>query len=293
MTDAYSTDLKIQRVLQEQAIAEAGGAVGGVGVGVVIARGGEVLSTGYKGERKGQHAEQVALEKAREYQLDIRETQLYTTLEPCLNIEGKRIPCAERIAEAGIREVYIGEYDRNPRIYRKGWRYLMDHGVRCFDFPQDLRDLAHQASNEFTSLFTRKTGWEGGAKFDFTQNGGHFEISATDEPSSVSWITSWSNCGRDAIYFCKHDNARVAKATYARDFFEIDDAGALDYEGHVVRLGIGEIGVLQRAGSYLFCKVERIDPTIDYGGDGSPSVKFQWKMRLDDNNSDTIKGLPC
>lgn len=264
----------------QRAIEEAIKSDGNARVGAVIARGGSILVTGFKGERDNLHAEQVALLKASEQQLDLHGAVLYTTLEPCAGSRTARVPCCELIASAGIAEVHIGEYDRNPQVYRHGWRHLRDSGLRLRDFPADLREAARDASNNFTELFTVGTGMSAGAKFDFTQNGGRFEIRADSQPDSPSWSTRWSNRGRTSIYFYGGHPGFVAEARFANRFSEVDDPDALDYGGSSVPLGIGSIGVLRNSHGHVLCKVEAISPTHDYGGDGHPSVKITWEIRL-------------
>src|SRR5690606_26216935 len=53
-------------------------------VGAVVARYGNVLSTGHRGEVKRRHAERVAIEKLRRE--DLVGATLYTTLEPCVEL---------------------------------------------------------------------------------------------------------------------------------------------------------------------------------------------------------------
>lgn len=226
------------------------------------------------------HAEQVALLKAKEHGIDVRGATLYSTLEPCADSLGSRVPCCELIANAGIAEVHIGEYDRNPLVYRLGWKHLRGNGVALHDFPFDLRKAAHDASNSFTRLFTHGTGMSAGAKLDFTQNGGNFEIRANDHPDSPTWKTRWSNRDATSIYLDGGHPGFVAEARYAESFSEIDDPDALDYGGHVVRLHIGSIGVLRNEHGHVRCKVIEIGPTPDCGGDGHAFVKIKWEIRL-------------
>lgn len=249
-------------------------------VGAVLARGEDVLVTGYRGERGGLHAEQVVLEKAKEEKIDLRRSHMYVTLEPCANSRTSRIPCASLIAEAGISTVHIGQYDPNPQIYRLGWKHLRDHGVILRDFPSDLRAKARDVNVNFTKVFTSGSGMSAGAKFDFTQNGGRFTISVEELPNSPAWETQWSNKGASSIYFYGGHPGVVAAARYANDFKEIDDPDALDYGGHVVSLDIGDIGVLRNPHGHVLCKVIAIEPTVEYGGGEHVSVKIKWEIRL-------------
>ncbi|MFE3796498.1 deaminase [Nocardia tengchongensis] len=134
----------IERGFAVRAIEEARRSSGNARVGAVITRGDSILSTGHKGE--GLHAEQAALQKARDVGTDLAGATLYTTLEPCTNPRTSRVPCAQLIADAGIAVVHIGEFDPNPRIYRLGWKYLRDSGIQLRDFPADLREQAHDVN---------------------------------------------------------------------------------------------------------------------------------------------------
>lgn len=271
---------EVDRLHAKRAIEEALRSTGNTRVGTIIARGKEILATGFKGEREGRHAEQVALEKAAEQGVDVKGAVLYTTLEPCANSRTSRVPCWQLISNAGISVVHIGEYDPNPRVYRLGWKHLRDEGVLLRDFPADLRALAHEANADFTTVFTRGTGMSAGAKFDFTQNGGRFTVTVDESPDAPAWVTRWSNCGATAIYLNGGHPGIVADARYAEEFREVDDPDALDYGSHVVRVNIGSIGVMRNDHGHILCKVVAIEPTVDYGGNGHTSVTIKWEIRL-------------
>ncbi|MCQ9368645.1 deaminase [Brevibacterium sp. 91QC2O2] len=271
---------EVERAYAARAIEEALKSVGNVRVGAVIVRGGAVLATGYRGEVDALHAEQVALRKAETQGVDVKGATLYTTLEPCANSRTSRIPCAELVAQAGIAEVHIGEYDRNPQVYRLGWKHLRDSGIVLRDFPADLRERAREASEDFTKVFIRGVGLSGGAKFDFTQNGGCFSIRVGEAKGTPEWETRWTNCGADAIYLNGGRPGVVAHARYAEKFEEIDDPDALDFEDHSPRIGVGEIGVVRNEQGHVLCKVKALEPTADYGGAGQVSVTIAWEIRL-------------
>ncbi|WP_157896392.1 deaminase [Mycobacteroides chelonae] len=266
----------------KRAIEEALKSPGNARVGAVITRGNDILVTGYKGEIDGQHAEQVALQKALTAGIDLAGASLFTTLEPCANSRTLRIPCATLIAEAGITAVHIGQYDPNSQVNRLGWKYLRDNGVKLRDFPADLRKQAHDANEDFTKVFIRGTGMSAGAKFDFTTNGGLFTISVDEQPGAASWGTKWTNCGASAIYMYGGTPGVVALARYAREFDEIDDPDALDYGDHSPKIDVGSIGVMRNKHGHVLCKVTRIEPTREYGGKGPVSVTIKWEIRLAD-----------
>lgn len=276
---------EIERGLASRAVEESLRASGNARVGAVIARGENIFATGFKGERPRLHAEQVALEKAREDGVDVAGAELYTTLEPCANSRTSRVSCSQLISDAGIAVVHIGEYDPNPQVNRLGWKYLLDRGVRLRDFPEDLRSRAHEASANFTRLFTRGTGMSAGAKFDFTLNGGRFTITADEQPDSPAWETCWAYGDDKAIYLNGGVPGVVALARYAEEFSEIDDPNALDYGHHAPSVGIGAIGVMRNEHGHVLCKVVSIEPTIVHGGGGHVSVTIKWEIRLADDGS--------
>lgn len=277
-----SSVVDVDRAHAARAIEEALKSEDNTRVGAVIARGATILATGYRGERDKLHAEQIALLKAEEQNVDIRGAVLYTTLEPCANSRTSRVPCAELVAQAGITEVHIGEYDPNPQIYRLGWKHLRDRNVRLRDFPADLREKAQEAGANFTKLFTKGFGMSAGAKFDFTQNGGRFTISVDEEEGSACWETRWTNCGATAIYLNGGHSGIVALARYAERFNEIDDPDSLDYGHHSPKIDIGSIGVMRNEHGHVLCMVTAIQPTPDYGGTGHVSVTIEWQIRLHD-----------
>lgn len=269
-----------EHVLAAKSIEEARKSPDNARVGVVIARDDTILASGFKGEVHGLHAEEVALQKARAAGAELTGAELFTTLEPCANSRTGRVPCAELIAKAGIAVVHIGQYDQNPQVNRLGWKYLRDHGVRLRDFPADLRTEAHEASEDFTRLFTVGTGMSAGAKFDFTINGGLFTIRVDDHPDAASWGTRWHNCSASAIYMYGGKPGVVALARYTREFDEIDDPDALDYGDHSPKIAVGSIGVMRNDHGHVLCKVTAIEPTADYGGSGHSSVTIRWQIRL-------------
>lgn len=95
-------------------------------VGCVVVREGRIVAEGYH-ERYGEfHAERNALTRCQE---DLTGAELYVTLEPCCH-HGKTPPCTDIIIERGIRKVYVGSMDPNPKVAGKGVRILQEHGIQ-------------------------------------------------------------------------------------------------------------------------------------------------------------------
>lgn len=93
-------------------------------VGCVIARGDQVISTGFTSPAGGPHAEVVALRAAGD---DARGADAYVTLEPC-NHTGRTGPCTEALIAAGVGRVIVGMRDPH-RVAAGGVERLREAGV--------------------------------------------------------------------------------------------------------------------------------------------------------------------
>lgn len=85
-------------------------------VGAVIVKDGQVIGEGFHEAYGGLHAERNALKSCTE---DPKGAELYVTLEPCCHY-GKTPPCTEAVIKSGIRKVYVGNVDPNPKSGRDG-----------------------------------------------------------------------------------------------------------------------------------------------------------------------------
>jgi diaminohydroxyphosphoribosylaminopyrimidine deaminase/5-amino-6-(5-phosphoribosylamino)uracil reductase len=94
-------------------------------VGAVIVRQGQVVGEGYHPEAGAPHAEIFALQQAAEKAVG---SDIYVTLEPCSH-QGRTGPCADALVSAGIKRVFIGTIDPNPRVAGQGIKRLQDAGV--------------------------------------------------------------------------------------------------------------------------------------------------------------------
>lgn len=99
-----------------------------VPIGAVIVKDGKVLSKGYNlvenTNKATAHAEIIAIEKAckklKSWRLDGAE--IYVTLEPCAM-------CAGAIANARIKKVYFGAYERKSGCAESKYPVLTDNGL--------------------------------------------------------------------------------------------------------------------------------------------------------------------
>ena len=97
-------------------------------VGCVIVKEGKIIGKGYTQPPGQAHAEICALQQAQE---NAKNGKLYTTLEPCSHV-GRTPPCTEAIIRAGIREVYFGVQDPDPRVSGNGLHLLQQAGIKVY-----------------------------------------------------------------------------------------------------------------------------------------------------------------
>lgn len=94
-------------------------------VGAVIVKDEKIIGEGYHEKIGGLHAERNALKNCKE---DPKGAEIYVTLEPCCHY-GKTPPCTEALIEAGIKKVYVGNLDPNPKVKGGGIKILREHGI--------------------------------------------------------------------------------------------------------------------------------------------------------------------
>ena len=97
-------------------------------VGCILVKDGKIIGEGYHEKFGHSHAEINAIQNSTEDPLD---ATAYITLEPCC-IEGKTPPCTKALIENGIKEVYIGMLDPNPRVNGQGVIQLQQSGIKVY-----------------------------------------------------------------------------------------------------------------------------------------------------------------
>lgn len=118
-------------------------------VGAVVVKDGSVLSKAHRGERRGSHAEYIALERKLSDDL-VAGTTVYTTLEPCVKRKSEeKIPCAQRLVDRKVARVVIGMLDPNPEIRGLGDQLLGKANIEVQLFPRDLRAQVEEMNREF------------------------------------------------------------------------------------------------------------------------------------------------
>lgn len=94
-------------------------------VGAVVVAENQIVGEGFHPAAGQPHAEVFALQAAAER---AENADLYVTLEPCSH-QGRTGPCTEAIIAAGIRRVFVGTQDPNPKVAGSGIRRLQQAGI--------------------------------------------------------------------------------------------------------------------------------------------------------------------
>jgi diaminohydroxyphosphoribosylaminopyrimidine deaminase/5-amino-6-(5-phosphoribosylamino)uracil reductase len=94
----------------------------------IVGASGEVIALGYTQGPGEDHAEIVALARARELGADLAKVTVYSTLEPCA-FHGRTPACALVLVQARVERVVTGIRDPNPRVDGAGVRMLRGAGI--------------------------------------------------------------------------------------------------------------------------------------------------------------------
>lgn len=98
-------------------------------VGAVVVRAGRIVGEGFHVRAGEPHAEIHALRAAGDL---ARGADLYVTLEPCC-FTGRTGPCTEAVIESGVRRVFVGTRDPNPRVAGRGVARLREAGIEVVE----------------------------------------------------------------------------------------------------------------------------------------------------------------
>src|SRR5580693_5072041 len=113
-------------------------------VGAVLVKNGRVIGEGFHAYDRRDHAEIVALKKARK---QARGATLYVTLERCCT-SGRTGPCTKAIIAAGIKNVYAAMEDPNPAVAGRGFAELKRAGIE-FYLSENFRERAEALNEDF------------------------------------------------------------------------------------------------------------------------------------------------
>jgi diaminohydroxyphosphoribosylaminopyrimidine deaminase/5-amino-6-(5-phosphoribosylamino)uracil reductase len=239
-------------------------------VGAVIAKQGEVLSTGFRGELGKTHAERVALEK-----LSVQDSAgatIYTTLEPCVGIRKNQAvdSCVDLIIERGISSVVIGVLDPNAAIYTQGYRKLLENNVSVSFFSRKLREAVEEGTFEYGAV--DKVIGAGRRRTPVVGSGIEINVqfSNTDPRTiEIRWATLQFTHGCVDLI---SGNGAVRSASGARHFGDITDPSVFRFPSHFARMKKGDIAVVQPKGT-TFCVLIKLLEIFE------KDILFQWEVR--------------
>lgn len=239
-------------------------------VGVVIAKDGQVIATGFRGEVPKIHAERVALQK-----LNPSEAigcVLYTTLEPCVELHHAQIitSCTDMIITSGITEVVIGVLDPNATIYSQGFRKLLENNVSVRFFARKLRQAVELETFEYGDIHKVI----GGGKRRVPVVGSGLEIDVQFSPSDarsikIKWATLQPGHGCVDL---SSSNGAVTIAAGARNFSDVTDPTVFRFPSHFARMIKGMVVIVCPSGS-TFCVLIKLLEIFE------KDILFLWEVR--------------
>jgi pyrimidine deaminase RibD-like protein len=94
-------------------------------VGCVLVKNGNVVARGHTNSPGNPHAEAMAISQLQSVSDD---TVAFVTLEPC-SFHGRTPSCAQSLVDAGIKKVYVGMLDPDPRNNGRGIEKMRAAGI--------------------------------------------------------------------------------------------------------------------------------------------------------------------
>lgn len=239
-------------------------------VGAVISKKGVLLSTGYRGEKQGIHAERVAIEKLCKEEL--QDSTLHTTLEQCVIIQQGQLTecCADLIIKSGIREVVIGVLDPNGTIYSEGFRKLLEKKISVSFFNRKLRIAVKEETFEYGDI--HKLIGSGKRRIPVVHSGTQLEVQFSENDKrviNIRWNTLQPNHG---IVDLLSENGAIRVAAGTTNFSDITDPMVFRFPSHYARLSKGMIAIVKPSNA-TFCVLIKLLELYDN------DILFQWEVR--------------
>jgi len=159
-------------------------------VGAVLVKDDKIIGTGWTQAYGGDHAEVQAIKKC---ETTPEGADLYVTLEPCCHY-GKTPPCTEAIIKAGIKNVYAGIPDPNPRVDGQGFSALRDAGIHV-EYPFFEESIQEQLQYYLKWITT-------GKPFVIQKNAISLDGKIAADNGSSRWISGEQS--RQRVHMLRH-----------------------------------------------------------------------------------------
>lgn len=241
-------------------------------VGVVVAKDGKVLSTGFRGETTNVHAERVALRKLSKD--EIIGATVFTTLEPCIELHDEQEikSCTQLMIDSGVNEVVIGVLDPNGTIYSQGFRKLLENNINVSFFNRKLRKAIEEETFEFGDI--HKIYGSGKRRIPVVHSGTELKVQFSRTDNRIINI-SWSTL--QPIHGCVDllsNNGAVRVASGARNFGDISDPMVFRFPSHFARLKKDDIAIVKPNNSTFYVLIQLKDIFDN-------DIIFKWEVRND------------
>lgn len=241
-------------------------------VGVVVAKSGEVLSTGYRGETRGVHAERIAIGKLTNGQ--VQGSTVFTTLEPCVVLHNDQEidPCTQLLIDSGVSEVLIGVLDPNGTIYSQGYRKLLENNISVDFFNRKLREAIEEETFEFGDI--HKIYGCGKRRVPVVHSGTSIEVQFSENDFrviNIRWATLQPSHGCVDL---SSDNGAVRVASGARNFGDISDPMVFRFPSHFARMRKGMIAIVKPSNTTFYVLIQLIEIFEN-------DIIFRWEVRND------------
>lgn len=228
-------------------------------VGAVICKDGVLLSTGYRGEIEGKHAERVAIEKLSSE--DLEDSTLYTTLEPCVKLDVSQIAesCAELIVSSRIKVVVIGVLDPNATIYSKGSEMLRKNNIVVKYFSRKYRNFIESDTFKYGDITTVIGSCK--RRIPVLKTSTSLKVLLFEHSSESINITfqTIQNC---TVVDLVSENGTIFNAAGITKFSEITEPDVFRFPSHTMRMKVGDIAIVNPPNKtfYVLIKIVEIFP---------------------------------
>lgn len=246
-------------------------------VGAAIFKNGEILGHSFRGQLgDGDHAEYTLFEKILKGQ-DVSGATIFTTLEPCTH-RNKHKPCSDWIIEKGIKHVFVGLLDPNPKIYNNGCKKLIEAGIEVSYFPIHLREEIIRDNVKFIEQYNANPDLKGTATFDYSNNNGLYTIGNNE----MTFETKWTAAGDGIIHAYKDPGTikSIAIAEGNKEISTIKDASIYNSSSRTRTINAGQILVVENINGF-FAAIKILEVHYKHVEIGRNELSFEFRILPD------------